>query len=130
MTAAFDRIAEELEAGELVCIFPGGQDHQHRRDERLPPGVEKIVRRTPVPVVPMALKGMWGSFFSRKGGAAMRRPFRRFWSRIELVIGEPVAPERSDGGGARRACRRARRFHVAGAENRDWRRPSEPMPVP
>jgi hypothetical protein len=41
----------------------------------------------------MALKGMWGSFFSRKGGTAMRRPFRRFWSRISLVIGEPVAPE-------------------------------------
>jgi hypothetical protein len=42
----------------------------------------------------MALKGMWGSFFSRKGGAAMRRPFRRFWSRIELAIGEPVPPEK------------------------------------
>lgn len=41
----------------------------------------------------MALVGMWGSFFSRKGGAAMRRPFRHFWSRIQLVIGTPVPPE-------------------------------------
>ena len=93
MAAAFDRIAEELEAGELVCIFPEGKITSTGELNVFRTGVEKIVRRTPVPVVPMALKGMWGSFFSRKGGAAMRRPFRRFWSRIELVVGEPVAPE-------------------------------------
>jgi hypothetical protein len=40
----------------------------------------------------MALRGLWGSFFSRMGGTAMRHPFRRFWSRIELVAGNAVAP--------------------------------------
>jgi hypothetical protein len=40
----------------------------------------------------MALRGLWGSFFSRQGGSAMRRPFRRFWSRIEVVAGPPVEP--------------------------------------
>jgi len=45
-----------------------------------------------VPVVPMALRGLWGSFFSRKDGRAMRRPFRRFWSRIEVVCGPAVPP--------------------------------------
>src|SRR5206468_1856386 len=54
------------------------------------PGIERVVERTPVPVVPMALRGLWGSFFSRKDGRAMSRPFRRFWSRIECVCGEPV----------------------------------------
>jgi 1-acyl-sn-glycerol-3-phosphate acyltransferase len=93
MAAAFDRIAEELEAGEVVCIFPEGKITHTGELNVFRPGVEKIVRRTPVPVIPMALKGMWGSFFSRKGGAAMRRPFRRFWSRIELAIGEAVPPE-------------------------------------
>jgi 1-acyl-sn-glycerol-3-phosphate acyltransferase len=93
MAAAFDRIAEELEAGELVCIFPEGKITSTGELNVFRTGVEKIVQRTPVPVVPMALKGMWGSFFSRKGGAAMRRPFRRFWSRIELVIGEPIPPD-------------------------------------
>lgn len=57
------------------------------------PGVERIVERTPAPVVPIALVGMWGSFFSRHGGAAMRRPFRRFWSRVRVEVGEPVSPE-------------------------------------
>ena len=93
MEVAFDRIAAELAAGELVCIFPEGAITKDGRLNRFRPGVEKIVHRTPVPVIPMALVGLWGSFFSRKGGAAMRRPFRRVWSRIRLVIGTPVPPE-------------------------------------
>jgi len=93
MEAAFDRIAAELEAGEVVCIFPEGALTANGQMNRFRPGVEKIVRRTPVPVVPMALVGMWGSFFSRAGGAAMRRPFRRLWSKIQLVIDAPVPAE-------------------------------------
>ena len=90
---AYDRIAEELAEGELVCIFPEGGISS---DGNLAPfrrGVEHIVRRTQVPVVPVALVGLWGSFFSRKGGRAMSRPFRRFWSRVEIRVGEAIAPE-------------------------------------
>ena len=90
---AYDRIAEELSEGELVCIFPEGGISS---DGNLAPfrrGVEHIVRRTPVEVVPIALVGLWGSFFSRKGGRAMSRPFRRFWSHVEIRVGEAIAPE-------------------------------------
>ncbi len=90
---AWDRIAAELDAGEVVCIFPEGGISP---DGRLAPfrhGIERVVGRTPVPVVPLALVGLWGSFFSRKGGRAMSRPFRRFWSRIEIRVGEAMAPE-------------------------------------
>jgi len=90
---AFDRIADALEAGDLVCIFPEGEVTRDGRMNEFRRGVEKIVARTPVPVVPIALKGLWGSFFSRKHGRAMSRPFRRVWSRIEVVIGEPLAPD-------------------------------------
>jgi 1-acyl-sn-glycerol-3-phosphate acyltransferase len=89
---AFDRIAAELEDGQIVCVFPEGK---LTRDGRLNPfrtGVERILARTPVPVVPMAIKGMWGSFFSNKD-AGNRRPFRRVWSKVELQIGEALAPE-------------------------------------
>ena len=75
-----------------MCIFPEGKITSDGALNAFKPGVEKIVQRTPVPVIPIALVGLWGSFFSRKGGKAMRRPFRRFWSRIELVVGEPVPP--------------------------------------
>jgi len=90
---AYDRIAEELAEGELVCIFPEGGIS---RDGRLAPfrqGIEHVVERTPVPVVPIALVGLWGSFFSRKGGPAMTRPFRRFWSRVTVRVGEAMPPE-------------------------------------
>jgi 1-acyl-sn-glycerol-3-phosphate acyltransferase len=93
LAQAFDRIAEELDAGEVVCIFPEGKLTADGELDVFRPGVERIVARTPVPVVPMALVGLWGSYFSRKDGAAFRRPFRRVWSRIRLVIGPPVPPE-------------------------------------
>lgn len=35
-----------------------------------------IIERTPMPVISMALRGLWGSFFSRKGGRAMSNPLK------------------------------------------------------
>ena len=90
---AFDEVGRALDAGDLVCIFPEGRITTTGDMNPFRPGVERIVARTPVPVVPLALRGLWGSFFSRDGGPAMRRPFRRFWSRIEVVAGVPVPPE-------------------------------------
>ena len=87
---AFDAVASALEEGSLVCIFPEGRLTPNGDLGPFRPGIERVVERTPVPVVPMALRGLWGSFFSRKDGRAMSRPFRRFWSRIECVCGEPV----------------------------------------
>ena len=93
MERAFDDVARALADGDLVCIFPEGSITAS--GEMLPfrPGVQRIVARTPVPVVPMALRGFWGSFFSRKDGAAMSRPSKlRPFARIALLVGEPLAP--------------------------------------
>lgn len=92
LSEAFDQIAAELAAGELVVIFPEGKITKDGALNPFRTGIERIIARTPVPVVPMGIHGMWGSFFSRKDGPAMKRPFRRFWSRIGLVIGPPVPP--------------------------------------
>jgi 1-acyl-sn-glycerol-3-phosphate acyltransferase len=89
---AYDAVAQALDEGELVCIFPEGQITRTGDLNPFRQGVERIVKRNPVPVVPLALRGLWGSFFSRKDGPPMRRPFRRFWSRIEVVAGSPVEP--------------------------------------
>ena len=94
MEAAFEAVARALNDGELVCVFPEGGITSN--GELLPfrPGVQRIVSRTPVPVIPMALRGLWGSFFSRKGGQAMSNPLRlRPFAKIELIVGEPVTPE-------------------------------------
>ncbi|MBC7205508.1 MAG: 1-acyl-sn-glycerol-3-phosphate acyltransferase, partial [Methyloversatilis sp.] len=91
---AYDDIAAALEAGELVGIFPEGVITDTGELHPFKPGITRIVARTPVPVVPLALRGLWGSFFSRKGGPAMTRPLRRgLFNRIELVGAPPVAPE-------------------------------------
>jgi 1-acyl-sn-glycerol-3-phosphate acyltransferase len=89
---AFDAVAAALAAGDIVCIFPEGRLTTDGNVAAFRPGIERIIARTPVPVLPVALVGLWGSFFSRRDGKPMRRPFRRIWSRIEVVCGAPVPP--------------------------------------
>ncbi|MBN8436669.1 MAG: MFS transporter [Candidatus Accumulibacter sp.] len=93
MEAAFEAVASALEAGELVAIFPEGKITDTGELYPFRPGVQRIVGRTPVPVIPMALQGLWGSFFSRKDGPAMSKPLRRgMFSRIALVVGTAIVP--------------------------------------
>jgi 1-acyl-sn-glycerol-3-phosphate acyltransferase len=92
MERAFELVDEALANGEVVCIFPEGGITRDGSIQNFRPGVDRILARRPVPVVPLALRGMWGSIFSRRDSALRRaRLPRRFWSRIELVGGLPVA---------------------------------------
>ena len=90
---AFELIEQELRDGQVVCIFPEGRLTRDGEIATFRSGVEAILERYPVPVVPMALRGLWGSFFSNCGGPAMKHWPQRFWSRIELRVGEPVSPD-------------------------------------
>ncbi|MEO7935518.1 MAG: MFS transporter [Dokdonella sp.] len=94
---AFDEIDRALADGEIVCIFPEGGLTMDGEIGLFRNGVERILARRPVPVVPMAIRGLWGSIFSRRDSAPgrMRLP-RRFWSRIVLAVGEPVAAVDAD----------------------------------
>jgi len=91
---AFVDIAQALHEGELVCIFPEGK---LTRDGEINPfrgGVQKIIDHTPVPVVPLALRGLWGSLFSRDPSNPVTRTFRRgLFSRLELAVGAAIPPE-------------------------------------
>ena len=102
MQRAFDEIDATLAEGELVCIFPEGA---LTRDGSIAPfksGVEKVLERAadagrPVPVVPMALRGMWASMWSRRGDRAeagllerMRVP-RRLRARVEVMATAPLS---------------------------------------
>lgn len=93
MRQAYDRIAAALEEGELVCIFPEGKLTRDGEIDAFRSGVQHIVARTPVPVIPMALRGLWGSLLTRSDGNPFERSFRRgLWSRLSLSVGEPLAP--------------------------------------
>ena len=90
---AYEEVAKALEAGDLVGIFPEGRITDTGELYPFRKGITRIVERTPVPVVPMALRGLWGSFFSRKDGPAMTRPLRRgLFSKVSLAVAAPVAP--------------------------------------
>jgi hypothetical protein len=89
---AFDQIEAELESGNLVCIFPEGAITPDGRIHRFRPGIEAIIERRPVPVIPIALCGMWGSWFSRSKAGGLRRIPGRLFSRITLRVGSPVPP--------------------------------------
>jgi 1-acyl-sn-glycerol-3-phosphate acyltransferase len=88
---AFARARRVLEEGDLLCIFPEGAITRDGELGEFKGGVMKLLATHPVPVVPLALQNLWGSFFSRIEGAAMRRPFRRgLFSRVGLVAGTAV----------------------------------------
>jgi hypothetical protein len=87
---AMDAVARELDDGQVVGIFPEGRLTSDGAIAGFRPGIERIVARNPVPVVPMALNGLWGSFFSRMGGRAFSRVPRRLGSRLFLVAAQPV----------------------------------------
>jgi hypothetical protein len=94
---AFKKIAAELADDNLVCIFPEGKITYDGALNPFKPGVEQILATTPVPVIPMALDGLWGSFFSRKKGAAMKGIPTPSWRRIHLTIAAPMPSDTKAG---------------------------------
>jgi len=84
---AYERIAQALANGELVGIFPEGRLTSDGEMGQFRPGVRLVLDRTPVPVVPMALSGLWASIFTRN-----RDKFARLFPRIRLAVGEPLEP--------------------------------------
>jgi 1-acyl-sn-glycerol-3-phosphate acyltransferase len=97
MQRAFDEVDAALAEGELVCIFPEGALTRDGEIAAFRSGVEKILARRPVPVVPMALKGMWASMWSRRDTrlGRMRVP-RRFRAHVEVVAAAPVNGQDTD----------------------------------
>jgi 1-acyl-sn-glycerol-3-phosphate acyltransferase len=93
LARAYELCAQALADGELVCIFPEGKLTRTGDLNPFRHGVSEIVRRSPAPVIPMALRGLWGSVFSRAVDAHWPRPIRKgVMSRLSLAVGEPIDP--------------------------------------
>lgn len=90
---AMDHITEGLDSGELLCIFPEGKLTHNGEIDTFKPGIERILQRNPVPVIPMALRGLWGSFFSHSGAGTFKTPFWRFWSHVDVIADFPLPAE-------------------------------------
>ncbi len=94
MEKAYVDIAQALHEGDLVCIFPEGKLTRDGEINEFKGGVMKILERSPVPVLPMALRGLWGSLLTRGSGNPFHRSFKRgLFSRLELAVGTPMAAQ-------------------------------------
>ncbi len=91
LDAAFDQIDAELEAGNLVCIFPEGSITRDGEISTFRSGIEKITARRAVPVIPIAITGLWGSWFSRRRSGGLRRIPGRLFARVEVHIGQAIS---------------------------------------
>jgi 1-acyl-sn-glycerol-3-phosphate acyltransferase len=93
MARAFEQVSEALRDGQLVCIFPEGRITDTGELYPFRPGLTRVLERDPVPVVPVALRGLWGSAFSRAPG--LPRPIRalfRIFSRLSIEVGAALDP--------------------------------------
>ena len=90
MDAAFEKVDAELAAGNVVCIFPEGAITRDGEISRFRPGIEKILKRRPVPVVPASLGRLWGSWLSRRQDGGLRKIPGRLFARVEVTFGQPL----------------------------------------
>ncbi len=90
LNEAFEKIDAELAAGNVVGIFPEGAITNDGEIQPFRNGIEKIIQRRPVPVVPIAIGGIWGSWFSRIKDAGIRRIPGRLFAKVNVRIGEQV----------------------------------------
>ena len=90
---AIRRATEQIEAGQIVCIFPEGQLSRTGTLARLQRGYEMIARHAGCPVVPVFLDQLWGSIFSFRGGKFFRKWPKHFPYRATVAFGNPLPAE-------------------------------------
>ncbi len=94
MERAFEQVSQALRDGQLVCIFPEGRITDTGELYPFRPGLTRVLQTDPVPVIPVALQGLWGSAFSRAPG--LPRPIRalfRIFSRLSIQVGAALDPK-------------------------------------
>ena len=90
---AFDKIYEDLDRGSVMGLFPEGWITRNGEMRKFQPGISKILRNRPVPVVMVAIDGLWGSIFSFKGGKVLLKWPNLKRRKVTLTFSDPVKPD-------------------------------------
>ncbi|KJG39064.1 acyl-phosphate glycerol 3-phosphate acyltransferase [Photobacterium angustum] len=93
---AFSKVSEHLDNGDIVCVFPEGQLTFDGEIAPFMRGIDLIIKRSNATVIPVALQGLWGSYFSREGGVAFLKWPKRFWSQVTIVAGECLSSQEAN----------------------------------
>lgn len=99
LVESLETARQALLAGEVVCIFPEGEMTKTGEVGQFNRGFLRILRDTSAAVVPLHMRGLWGSIFSWEGGKVLRKWPRRWPYPVDIVIGRPleapIDPERT-----------------------------------
>ena len=92
MNKALDEVIAGLRRGDLIVLFPEGFITKDGEMIPFKDGVARICQQVPeLVVIPLAIRGMWGSWFSRiKGKALAGIPPNRWLPRVEVAVGESI----------------------------------------
>lgn len=88
----FKQIRAKLLAGDMICLFPEGRLTRDGKLGVFKPGIEKILRETPVPVIPLTLTGLWGSFLSCSGKGAFTGFLTRLRPQVTITSFDAFEP--------------------------------------
>ncbi|PYL13520.1 MAG: AMP-dependent synthetase [Verrucomicrobia bacterium] len=94
--SAIRAAAQQIAAGEIVCLFPEGQLERAGTLLRLQRGYELIARHANAAVVPVWLDQLWGSIFSFQGGRFFNKLPKRIPYHVTIAFGKPLNPEDAD----------------------------------
>lgn len=89
---ALDEVSAALANDEVVMVFPEGRLTQDGEVGSFRRGIETILARDNVPVVPVGLAGLWGSWTSNANGPALKKWPRRWRARVTLNFGKAIDP--------------------------------------
>ncbi|HMP71859.1 MAG TPA: acyl-[ACP]--phospholipid O-acyltransferase [Kiritimatiellia bacterium] len=91
--ASLHEARKALEEGFMVCIFAEGALTRTGQLQDFRPGLERIVKGTAFPIVPIYIGGAWGSRFSHYfHGLPIPKPWRWRYP-ITVMVGTPLPPD-------------------------------------
>ncbi len=90
--AALHQARAALDEGYLVCIFAEGALTRNGNMQAFRPGLERILKGSAYPIIPIHIGGAWGSIFSYQGGRLRARMPTRLPYPIWIAAGVPLPP--------------------------------------
>lgn len=92
LEAAFENISKEIKEGSVLGIFPEGMITRDGSLARIQPGIQKIIKKDPIPIVLLSIEGIWGSIFSFEGGKVILKFPKSFRKKITMTFSDPIEP--------------------------------------
>jgi acyl-[acyl-carrier-protein]-phospholipid O-acyltransferase/long-chain-fatty-acid--[acyl-carrier-protein] ligase len=104
LAAGLQQVADTLDRGEVVLMFPEGRLTRSGHMLRFGRGVELVLKqtRTDVAVIPAGIDGLWGGVFSYHGGRMIGKRPRAFRPHVAVAFGEPLSKTADAAGRARK----------------------------